>query len=114
MPVFNQAEALNELAKKRKKDQVAKFEKVVLAESDAQQIMLWAEEPITKIVRENFKFAEKKILKELKSNKWTEAEGRGLCYALEYMGILEEIIGSAQKLFSKTQTYKQKLNEREV
>ena len=111
MPTFNQADALNDLAKKRKKDQIAKFEKVVMAESDAQRIILWAELPETRIIRENFKVAEDRMLKVLKDNKWTEAEGRGLCYALNYVGILEELIRSANRLFAKTQTYKQKLKE---
>lgn len=100
----NQAE-LSRYARAREQELVKKaFEE----ESEIVEFLNWAELPMTKKVRQKFKEQEKKIIERLKSNKWSELEGKALCSLLDALGIIEKMVESCKKLYHRIQVKKQK------
>lgn len=100
----NQAEAITYAHRKERE----KFREFLVAETELIEILSWAELPTTKKVVKAFTQFEERIWKKLKACQWTEAEGKGLVFLLNYAGLLQETIGDCKKTYQNLQVKKQK------
>ena len=86
-----------------------KREGIERALGEAQSILVWAELPETKRVRNLMKKLEEPYIKILKKNQWKdEAQGRGLCYLWNYLGFLEELIEASRERVQNIRLKKEK------
>ena len=69
-----------------------------LSESEALGIIQWADLPGTKKFRKFLALQETVVDKQLKANDWDFETGRGLCFLLIYLGLLDRFIGEAERV----------------
>jgi hypothetical protein len=110
--VRNQADAARRFAQARRKE----FINLATEEQGVVDVINWGELPATRKVRDAFLDMDAKFLRRLKRNavgekQWSEAEGRALAIALEYTGLLEDMLGQAKKRLLLIQQKKQKQGE---
>lgn len=110
--IRNQADAARHFAEARRKEII----NLIKEESGVVELINWGNLPITKKLREAFRAMDAKILRRLKRNaigdkRWSEEEGRALAIALEYAGLIEDVLDQAQKRFLLIQQKKQKQGE---
>jgi|GEM_PF-3455282 len=74
-----------------------------LTETEVVGIIQWADLPETKKFRKFITTQEAVVDKKLRANDWDFETGRGLCFLLNYLGILDRYVGGAKRVHKKIQ-----------
>jgi thioesterase domain-containing protein len=94
---MNQAEALNSQVRSIEREKRAIFNKLMEVEGEVVAFLTWVDAPSGQKVIGAFADFKDKILRVFKANKWTEAEGRGIAFLLQFVDILPEMKKDAEK-----------------
>lgn len=96
---------------KRQKD--AAFAALLKAEGEINAVLQWADLPTTKKIRAAFGDFKNGVIKIFKQNKWTEGEGRGLAFVLQFADLLEDEIKKAQNKLARIRQQQEKEKQKQ-